>query len=479
MAQRGADPGCPWFWPYSFCGSDEGSLRLRAGGHPHPPPPRPRCTHPGDFSAAAELKVRLRRKRYLPDVGARALQLRRRALRAHHESASSEHKLFVAAWLRSYRPPIRRSCMKIVVAHAATRIVARLRQRSSAARPARRGASPSREAPLRAQGGDRVRQPAAPPHVEVRVGSAGAGTPPPWRASRAACWTEHLNDYNGVADPEGVGAAAVVLGWNGTRPFVEEGGYGLLTHGQGGRAQGEGSAVDRTEGLRRLRLHVRHDLPRDAAARHDADLPCRDRRIERYGGPSAADRRCGRCHLVNLVEESRAAVAAIAAQIGRSGADWFRLDIFREVAPPRINEISYPSRSGEDPQAWVQLLCAYRQGRFRAVAGKKIWRQVAHRRLAVADGARLAPTNQCRARVEQQLASTTSAPRIARCFAPRNTLSRVSISIFAVILLASLPVVNVSQSHTSFLIICEREDITTRQRRGTYDELEGGTLSAG
>ena len=75
----------------------------------------------------------------------------------------------------------------------------------------------------------------------------------------------------------------------------------------------------------------------------------------------------------------------------RSGADWFRLDIFlSKVAPPRINEISYPSRSGEDPRAWVRLLCAYRQGRFRAVAGKKIWRQVAAA-ASLPPTARLAP----------------------------------------------------------------------------------------
>ena len=114
------------------------------------------------------------------------------------------------------------------------------------------------------------------------------------------------------------------------------------------------------------------------------------------------------CHLVNLVEESRAAVAAIAAQIQeRSGADWFRLDIFlSKVAPPRINEISYPSRSGEDPRAWVRLLCAYRQGRFRAVAGKKIWRQVAAA-ASLPPTARLAPNQSVpRSRSSSELPGT-------------------------------------------------------------------------
>ena len=130
----------------------------------------------------------------------------------------------------------------------------------------------------------------------------------------------------------------------------------------------------------------------------------------------------------HLVEESRAAVAAIAAQIQeRSGADWFRLDIFlSKVAPPRINEISYPSRSGEDPRAWVRLLCAYRQGRFRAVAGKKIWRQVAAA-ASLSPTARLAPNQSVpRSRSSSELSTDHVGAEDRALFrAAKHALSRV------------------------------------------------------
>ena len=86
-----------------------------------------------------------------------------------------------------------------------------------------------------------------------------------------------------------------------------------------------------------------------------------------------------------------------------------------------------PSRSGEDPRAWVRLLCAYRQGRFRAVAGKKIWRQVAAA-ASLPPTARLAPNQSVpRSRSSSELPGTDHLAAEDRALfrAAKDALSRV------------------------------------------------------
>ena len=81
---------------------------------------------------------------------------------------------------------------------------------------------------------------------------------------------------------------------------------------------------------------------------------------------------------------------------------------------------------GEDPRAWVRLLCAYRQGRFRAVAGKKIWRQVAAA-ASLPPTARLAPNQSVpRSRSSSELSTDHVGAEDRALFrAAKHALSRV------------------------------------------------------
>ena len=75
----------------------------------------------------------------------------------------------------------------------------------------------------------------------------------------------------------------------------------------------------------------------------------------------------------------------------------------------------------------MRLLCAYRQGRFRAVAGKKIWRQVAAA-ASLPPTARLAPNQSVpRSRSSSELPGTDhlAAEDRARFRAAKHALSRV------------------------------------------------------
>ena len=343
-----------------------------------------------------------------------------------------EHKLFVAAWLRSF----------LKDTAAAPAIIYGGLQQQLGSWPAFSESELVRalEKRLARPGGHRFVLKAATEYgsrqlllmskCEWERGRWNASAVARVARSMLAKETEHLNDYNGVADPEGVERRGVVL-MERYPPFVEEGGCDAREL----MVEGVELKVKDPLWIELKVFVVFGELTSATIYRVTPQLVTMpiyflpDGRIERYGGPSAADRRCGRCHLVNLVEESRAAVAAIAAQIQeRSGADWFRLDIFlSKVAPPRINEISYPSRSGEDPRSWVRLLCAYRQGRFRAVAGKKIWRQVAAA-ASLPPTARLAPNQSVpRSRSSSELLSTDHLAAEDRALfrAAKHALSRV------------------------------------------------------
>ena len=100
-----------------------------------------------------------------------ALGPRRRALRALADDLPAGAQA-VRRGVASLLPERhrRRSCDHLRWPPAATRIVACLLGGGARAR-AREAPGPAGRAPLRAQGGDRVRQPPAPPHVEVRVGA--------------------------------------------------------------------------------------------------------------------------------------------------------------------------------------------------------------------------------------------------------------------------------------------------------------------
>ena len=230
--------------------------------------------------------------------------------------------------------------------------------------------------------------------------------------------TEHLNDYNGVADPEGVERRGVVL-MERYPPFVEEGGCDAREL----MVEGVELKVKDPLWIELKVFVVFGELTSATIYRVTPQLVTMpiyflpDGRIERYGGPSAADRRCGRCHLVNLVEESRAAVAAIAAQIQeRSGADWFRLDIFLSKSGAAAHQrdlVSQPERRrsaglGAAPLRLPAgpLPCRRRQEDL--AAGRR-------RRLAAADGA---------ARTEPISAALALEQRVAQHRPPRRRGSR-------------------------------------------------------
>ena len=392
----------------------------------------------GDFSAAAELKVRANECSF----PGRLYKHVRYSYGAERFARSPticllEHKLFVAAWLRSFLRD---------TAAAPAIIYGGLQQQLPGSWPAFSEAELVRalEKRLAQPGGHRFVLKAATEYgsrqlllmskCEWERGRWNAF--PPWRARRAQHARQgdgHLNDYNGVADPEGVERRGVVL-MERYPPFVEEGGCDAREL----MVEGVELKVKDPLWIELKVFVVFGELTSATIYRVTPQLVTMpiyflpDGRIERYGGrrrrpplrplPPRQPRRgvegCGgrRDRRSDPGAQRRGLVSPRHLPPRR----WRRRASTRSRIPAGAAKIRGPGcgSSAHTGRAASVPSPARRSGGRSPPPPRCRRRRGSHR------------TNQCRGRARAaSCAPTTSPPRIARCFAPRNTLSRVSISI--------------------------------------------------